>query len=122
MSEKTRLIIAGDLFPMPCNYSLFEKGDVQALFGEKLCELFALADYRICNLEGCFTDNNTPIEKAGPNIKAPTSCIKAVKALRAILNANDLLEGKGGLKLRNVNKNILEILNITGFTEYLDII
>jgi len=43
-------------------------------------------------------------------------------ALRAILNANDLLEGKGGLKLRNVNKNILEILNITGFTEYLDII
>lgn len=43
-------------------------------------------------------------------------------ALRAILNANDLLEGKGGLKLRNVNKNILEILNTTGFTEYLDII
>ncbi len=43
-------------------------------------------------------------------------------ALRAILNANDLLEGKGGLKIRNVNKNILEIFNITGFTEYLDII
>ena len=42
-------------------------------------------------------------------------------ALRAILNANDLLEGKGGLVLKNVNKKVMEIFNITGFADYLDI-
>ena len=42
-------------------------------------------------------------------------------ALRAILNANDLLEGKGGLTLRNVNKKVMEIFNITGFADYLNI-
>ena len=63
MSKPTRIIIAGDLFPMPCNYSLFEKGDIQTLFGSRLCEMFASADMAICNLEGCFTDGDTPIEK-----------------------------------------------------------
>ena len=42
-------------------------------------------------------------------------------ALRAILNANDLLEGKKGLVIRNVNNKVMEILNITGFTDYLNI-
>ena len=42
-------------------------------------------------------------------------------ALRAILNANDLMEGKGGLTLRNVNRKVMEILEITGFADYLDI-
>ena len=42
-------------------------------------------------------------------------------ALRAILNANDLLEEKGGLKLKNVNRKVMEIFNITGFADYLDI-
>ncbi len=77
----TRIIIAGDLMPMPCNYELFSKGDTQALFGKKLCDLFASADFRICNLEGCFTDSDQPIEKIGPSIKAPTETIRAVKAL-----------------------------------------
>lgn len=43
-------------------------------------------------------------------------------ALRAILNANDLYENKGGLELRNVNKKVMEIFNITGFADYLNII
>ena len=42
-------------------------------------------------------------------------------ALRAILNANDLMEGKGGLKLTNVNQKVMEILKITGFSDYLNI-
>ena len=81
MSKPTRIIIAGDLFPMPCNYSLFEKGDIQTLFGSRLCEMIASADMAICNLEGCFTDGDTPIEKAGPNIKAPTAAVKAIREL-----------------------------------------
>lgn len=42
-------------------------------------------------------------------------------ALRAILNLNDVLEEKGGLVLKNVNQNIMEIFRITGFSDYLDI-
>ena len=77
----TKLIIAGDLFPMPCNYDAFSAGDIKTLFGEKLCALFASADFRICNFEGCFTDHDTPAEKAGPNIKAPVRTLHAIKSL-----------------------------------------
>lgn len=79
--KNTRIIIAGDILPMPCNYELFSAGDTQALFGEKLCRLFSSADYRICNFEGCFTDSDRPIEKIGPSIKAPPNTICAIKAL-----------------------------------------
>ena len=79
--QNTKIILAGDMFPMPCNYALFAAGDTQALFGKKLCDLFASADFRICNLEGCFTDNDTPIEKIGPHIKAPIETVRAVKQL-----------------------------------------
>lgn len=78
---KTKIIIAGDTLPMPCNYDLFSAGDTKALFGDRLCELFASADYRVCNLEGCFTDSDTPIDKIGPAIHAPTASIKGIKAL-----------------------------------------
>ena len=79
--KNTRIIIAGDLLPMPCNYELFSAGDAQALFGDKLCALFASADYRVCNFEGCFTDSDLPIEKIGPSIKAPVNTFKAIKNL-----------------------------------------
>ena len=42
-------------------------------------------------------------------------------ALRAILNANDIMESKGGMTLRNVNNKVMEIFNITGFADYLTI-
>lgn len=79
--KDTKILIAGDLLPMPCNYDLFVAGDTQALFGDRLCALFASADYRVCNFEGGFTDSDKPIEKIGPSIKAPVSTIKAIKNL-----------------------------------------
>lgn len=79
--KNTKIIIAGDLLPMPCNYELFSAGDTKALFGEKLCNLFASADFRVCNFEGCFTDSDLPIEKIGPSIKAPVKTINAVKKI-----------------------------------------
>lgn len=41
--KNTKIFLAGDMFPMPCNYALFAAGDTQALFGQKLCDLFALS-------------------------------------------------------------------------------
>ena len=79
--NQVKLLIAGDLLPMPCNYDLFTAGDTHALFGDKLCAMFGEADVCVCNFEGCFTDSDDPIEKTGPHIKAPVSTINAVKKL-----------------------------------------
>ena len=62
--SQVKLLIAGDFLPMPCNYDLFSKGDTKTLFGDRLCSLFASADCRVCNLEGCFTDSDSPIDSA----------------------------------------------------------
>ena len=79
--NQVKMLIAGDLLPMPCNYGLFTAGDIRALFGDKLCAMFRQADIRVCNFEGCFTDSDDPIEKTGPSIKAPVSTINAVRKL-----------------------------------------
>lgn len=80
-SGNGKIIIVGDLFPVPSNFDLFSKGDIQTLFGQKICDLFASADYRICNLEGALTDGTERCEKTGPAYIAPTSTVKAFKEL-----------------------------------------
>lgn len=81
MEKRKSIIIVGDLFPVPSNFSKFAEGDILYLFGDKICELFAAADYRICNLEGPLTDNPGKCEKTGPSLHAPTATIHAYKAL-----------------------------------------
>lgn len=76
-----KIIIAGDLFPVDSNLDLFYKGDNKKLFGEKICDLFSSADYRICNLEGALTDGTDRCKKTGPVITAPTKAVNAYKAL-----------------------------------------
>ena len=41
--------------------------------------------------------------------------------LRVILKAQKLMNGKGGMKLTNVNETIMEVFEITGFTDILTI-
>lgn len=65
-----KIIIVGDLFLVPSNYQKFADGDVAYLFGEKICELFDAADFRICNLEGALTDSMNVCEKTGPQWRA----------------------------------------------------
>lgn len=83
MSEikKGKIIIAGDLFPVPSNFDYFSRGDVDYLFGEEIFNLFKSADYRICNLEGPLSNGNEKGEKTSVSLKAPTSTIKAIKGL-----------------------------------------
>lgn len=76
-----KIIIAGDLFPVPTNFERFSRGDIENLFGDKIIELFRNADYRICNLEGALTDRPGHCEKTGPVLYAPTSIIAAYKEL-----------------------------------------
>lgn len=81
MSNTGKLIIVGDLFPVPSDVNRFIEGNIQNLFGDKICKLFADADFRICNLEGTFTDGKERMEKTGPVLIASTQAIKAFKAL-----------------------------------------
>ena len=42
--------------------------------------------------------------------------------LRTILNADELMEDKDGIKLKNVNKDVMSILQMAGFLDTLNII
>ena len=75
------IIIGGDLVPTQSNQKLFSEGNISNLFGEEIISILNEADYRIFNLEVPLADKETPIEKCGPNLIAPTSTVKGLKAL-----------------------------------------
>lgn len=80
-NDKYTVVIVGDFFPVPSNFKRFSEGDIQYLFGDKICQLFSNADYRICNLEGALTDRPGKCEKTGPVVYAPTSVLNAIKRI-----------------------------------------
>lgn len=81
MKDKKRVVIVGDTFPTMANLQYFCSGDIESLFGEKICSLFANADLSICNLEGALTDNPGRCNKIGPVLYAPTKAISAYEKL-----------------------------------------
>ncbi len=91
MKKTVRIVIGGDLMPTGKNIELFEQGNANAIFGDKITDLFSHSDYSIFNLEGALTDSNQPMEKTGPSIKAPTATIEGIKALgvKAVALANN---------------------------------
>lgn len=100
MSDTVKIIFAGDTFPVAKNMELFQKGDTEALFGGRVCELFQSADYSVCNLEGCLSDSGEPVEKVGPSVKAPTDTLNALQRLgikaTTLANTHTLDFGKTG--------------------------
>jgi len=46
----------------------------------------------------------------------------ASAGLRTILNADELMEDKDGVKLKNVNKDVMSVLQMSGFLDTLNII
>ncbi|MDD6308753.1 MAG: CapA family protein [Clostridia bacterium] len=72
-----RLLIGGDV--CPANVSdLFEKGDVEALFGD-VPEAFYAADRVLINFECSMTESNVKIKKIGPNLKATPKCAEVLR-------------------------------------------
>ncbi|MBD7970575.1 CapA family protein [Paenibacillus gallinarum] len=96
-----KVIIGGDLVPTSTNYDLFEDEDSKKLLGEELYSLWNSVEMRIFNLEVPLTDQNTPIQKCGPNLKTPTRTIKGIKKLNPSLitlaNNHILDQGINGL-------------------------
>ncbi|MBD5467253.1 MAG: CapA family protein [Lachnospiraceae bacterium] len=98
MSE---IMIVGDLFPTESNEKLFEKGDIDQLFGKEIRELFGRCEYRIANLEGVLTESSEKISKRGPCIKASPGCMTAIKRMNidclSLANNHILDYGEKGL-------------------------
>lgn len=97
-----QIIIGGDLAPTNSNFDLFNTGDAVSLLGEELISIWNSADVRIFNLEAPLIDKEEPIDKCGPNLIAPTSTVKGIKALKPALltlaNNHILDQGEQGLR------------------------
>lgn len=105
-----KILIVGDLFPVPSNSEKFSEGDVEYLFGDKICQLFFDADYRICNLEGALTNRPGQCEKTGPSVFAPTSIICGLKSLRVdcCTLANNHITDAGDQGVNDTIKTLVE--------------
>jgi len=95
-----KIIIGGDICPSANDQELFEKGDAASIFGPLHSE-FLEADYSIVNLECPLYDENSPILKAGPNLKASVESVNGICAagIHAVNLANNhvLDHGAAGL-------------------------
>lgn len=106
-----QLIIGGDLVPTKSNIDLFSNADIITLLGEELLPIWNSVDMRVFNLEVPLVDNESSIDKCGPNLIAPTSTIRGIKKLNPSLitlaNNHILDQGDQGLKSTQdiLNKN-----------------
>ena len=74
-----RIIICGDVCPTGVNEE-FIKGNVKELFND-VPAVFSNADRILINLECALTEQDTPIFKKGPNLKASPCCAKVLKEI-----------------------------------------
>ena len=75
------IVIGADIVPVDSNYELFKNADIKELIGDDLQVVLNDSDFRIFNLETPLTNIKTPIAKHGPNLIAPTSSVKGLKAM-----------------------------------------
>ena len=75
-----KMLLLGDLSPTDENFDLFDKGDLDALFGD-VRTLFAKCDMSVVNLECAITEHDQPITKFGPPLKTPFGTAKTLKDL-----------------------------------------
>lgn len=80
-----KILIGADFVPTSSNNELFCKADTTALVGGDLESILKNADFRIFNLEVPLTDQQSPIDKCGPNLIAPTNTVNGYKALHVDL-------------------------------------
>src|SRR5690348_6838973 len=100
--EQVKIIVGGDVVPTARDIPLFQEGNAEGLFHELLQE-FASADLAVLNLECPLIDQPSPIRKTGPNIGAPSDCVKGLvnSHIRSVGLANNHILDHGGAGLEN---------------------
>ena len=93
---------------------VYEENGKQIIAPEGKIDHVTVEEFDAKITELCSANDSLTLDMAGVEYVSSA-------ALRAILNANDLLREKDGLTIKNVNKRVMEILKITGFSNYLDI-
>lgn len=108
------ILIGADLVPTKSNMSYFENKNIEKLVDKYLLEKLNKADYRVFNLEVPLADEETPINKCGPNLIASTKSALGIKALGVnfltLANNHILDQGEKGL---SSTLKALEALNIS---------
>lgn len=96
-----KIIIGADFVPTESNIENFESSDLDDLFGKQLVDLLKADSFNIFNLEVPLVDEESPINKCGPNLIAPTSTIQAYKTigvdLLTLANNHIMDQGEQGL-------------------------
>ena len=96
----TRIIIGADVVPYSRHRQALIDGNIDAVIDNGIKEILQSADYRVVNMELPLIEENTPIEKCGPNLGAKTEAIKGYQALNVDLvtlaNNHVLDHGKKG--------------------------
>ena len=94
-------LIGADIVPTKNDQEYFESGKVKDLAGEELYGLLQESSYNIFNLETPLADQDTPILKQGPNLRASTKSARGFRELRVDLftlaNNHILDQGEKGL-------------------------
>ena len=96
-----KALLLGDVSPTTGNRALFAAGDIQTLFTDTL-SIFQGNDINFVNMECALTDTESPIQKIGPAIWAPTNTANVMKAVGvnycSISNNHFFDHGKAGVK------------------------
>lgn len=80
-----RIIIGADIVPTKSNFDCFTSGNISDIVDKSIISILKDSDERIFNLEVPLVDKETPIDKCGPNLIAPTGTIKGIKKLNPTL-------------------------------------
>jgi len=97
-----RILIGADIVPTVNSEQAFAQADMDALVGGGLKEILESADMRFFNLEVPLADQETPISKCGPALRAPTSALPGIRALNptflTLANNHIMDQGQPGLQ------------------------
>lgn len=114
--DELMICLGGDIVPTKTNEHFFITGDSKALLGKELLDILANSDANIFNLETPLCDKLAPIVKCGPNLHAPTACVKGLKAMHitamGCANNHTLDQGTKGMFQ---TKRLLEAQDIDVF-------
>lgn len=95
------ILLGADVSPTEKSLAAFLSGEVSRLLSPDLAAIWNDADARIFNLECPLADRETPIEKCGAALRAPTAAAAGIAGLRptavALSNNHILDQGAAGL-------------------------
>ena len=115
---KNNILIGGDLVPCCGALRHFELGDVDAILGKELADIWDDANHRFFNLECPLTNSEKKIVKCGPHLKCSPKAINGIKKMFpscVFLSNNHIMDySTGGLNdtIKLLEKNSIKWMGV----------